>query len=166
MTPTRTRTRKTAAVVAAPPISRFAVLPCCSASTMQLLSLSMSSTTARTMTMRSLCSRCQRPLPPSSTSSSLSSISSTDVDRGEEDRQHDCPAEAGGHTTRIAGWAARRTASSGRHRALPPLRRGQWPLVVENQLVLCHGFVSGVRQQARAATRDDNSNDDRVGTEE
>jgi hypothetical protein len=27
-------------------------------------------------------------------------------------------------------------------------------------------LVSGVRQQARAATRDDNNNDDRVGTEE
>jgi hypothetical protein len=38
--------------------------------------------------------------------------------------------------------------------------------VVEDQLVLCHGFVSGVRQQARAATRDDNNNDDRVGTKE
>jgi hypothetical protein len=84
------------------------------------------------MTTRSLCPHCQRPLPPLSTSSSLSSISSTDVDRGEEDRRRDCLAEAGGHTTRIARWAARCAASSGRHRAFPPLRRGQWPLALED----------------------------------
>ena len=49
MTPTRTRTRKTAAVVAAPPISRFAVPPHCSASTMQSLSLSLSLSKTRTI---------------------------------------------------------------------------------------------------------------------
>jgi hypothetical protein len=152
MTPTRTTTRKTAAVVAAPPISRFTIPPRCSASTMQLLSLSLSSSKMRTMTTRSLYPRCQRLLPPSSTSSSLSSISSTDVDRGEEDRRRDCLVEVGGHTTRIAGWAARRAALSDRHRALPPLRRGQWPLALEDKLVLCHGFVSANRPAQPPAT--------------
>ena len=80
--------------------------PRCPASTMQLSSLSLSSS-MMTMTMTgSRCPRCQRPPPPSSTSSSLSSISSTDATRGEEDGQRGCPAAVGGHTTRIAGWAA------------------------------------------------------------
>ena len=54
------------------------------------------------------------------------------------------PGGRGGCTTRIAGWAARRTASSGCHRALPPRRR-RWPLALGDQLVLRHGFVPANR---------------------
>jgi len=64
--------------------------------------------------------------------------------RAEEDGRRDCPAAAGGPTTRITGWVAQRTASSGCHRA-SPLREQRWPLVLEDQLVLRHGFVPADR---------------------
>ena len=88
--------------------------------------------------------RCQRPPPSLSMSSSSSSVSSTDANRGEEEGRRNCPAATGGRSACITGWAARRTALSGRHRALPPRRR-QRPLALEDQLVLRHGFVPAIR---------------------
>ena len=64
--------------------------------------------------------------------------------REEEDGRHDCPAAAGGRTILIAGWAVRRMASFGRHRALPP-RRQRRPLALEDLLILCHGFMPADR---------------------
>jgi len=70
---------------------------------------------------------------------------------GEEGGRRDCPAAAGDRTTRFTGWAARRTASSGCHRALPPRQR-RLPLVLEDHLVLCHSFVLADRPAPLPAT--------------
>ena len=88
--------------------------------------------------------RYQRPPPPLSKSSSSSSVSSTDSDCGEEDGRRDCLAAAGGRSACITGWAERRTALSGRHRASLPRRRRR-PLALEDQLILRHGFVPANR---------------------
>ncbi len=82
---------------------------------------------------------------------SSSSVSSADANRGEEDGRRNCPAVAKGRTTCIAGWAARRRALSGRHSASPSRRRRR-PLALEDQQVLCHGFVPANRPAPPPAT--------------
>ena len=120
MTPTRTRTRKTAAVI--------------SASTMQSSSSSLLSSMMTTTTMGSRCPRCHQY--PQLTPTAERRTDNATARRRRGDVLHLSPD---------GGWAARRTALPDRHRAWPPPRRQRRPLVLEDQLVLRHGFVPADR---------------------